>query len=123
MKLLFTILIIFLSNTNASILAKYNIYYGDSITLSNTINHNDNKCKDLTYDTIKNNNYVAIHYIKKNNIICKKDIKKLSTTKVIYKFGGFLEAEEYGKVITETNKYIKIKKPNGKIKKLYKDGI
>lgn len=110
---------------NAAVVASKNIYYNQQINTNNAmVTKVDEKlkCKLLTLKYLESKKLLAVHYIKKNSPICIKDTKAMDENRVIYKFGAFLEAEEYGKVIVETNRYIKIKKSNGKIKKLFKDG-
>ena len=116
-KILLLLLLLFVKNIFAQIIATENIYYNQRVTKNNTKQiGNDNNID------IFNKKYLASHYIKKNSIIIKRDIKLMNTNRVTYRFGNFLEVEEYGKIITETNVYIKIKKPSGKIKKLFKNG-
>jgi len=80
------------------------------------------RCRDyVNIDKLKSNKYRANHYINKNKVICKKSLYLKPTNKINFNFGSF-EIESFGKVIQETNKYVKIRKPNGKIEKIYKDG-
>lgn len=80
------------------------------------------RCKEYpNINKLKNNKYRASHYINKNRVICKKSLFILPSSKINFNFGS-LEIERSGKVLQETNKYIKIRKPNGKIEKIYKDG-
>ncbi|MEA3316101.1 MAG: hypothetical protein U9Q30_09615 [Campylobacterota bacterium] len=80
------------------------------------------RCKDYAdINKLKSNKYRAKHYIKKNKVICKKSLYTIANNKINFDFGSF-EIESFGKVIQETNQYVKIRKPNGKIEKIYKDG-
>jgi hypothetical protein len=78
-------------------------------------------CIPLTLKQVQNNEYRTTHYINKNSILCKKDVKIYKNESVIFKFGG-LEIERKGKIIYENDQFIRIKKENGKIEKIYKDG-
>jgi hypothetical protein len=78
-------------------------------------------CLPLTLKQVQNNEYTSTHYINKNSIICKKDVKVYKDESVVFNFGG-LEIEKKGKIVYENEKFIRIKKENGKIEKIYKDG-
>ena len=78
-------------------------------------------CKPLTLQEIQNNEYTTTHYINKNSIICKKDVREYKNEAVTFKFGS-LEIEKKGKIIFENDQFIRIKKADGKIEKIYKDG-
>jgi hypothetical protein len=78
-------------------------------------------CVPLTLRDIENNNYLTSHYINKNSILCLKDIKKDDKKSVVFNFGS-LEIEKKGKIVFENEQFIRIKKDNGKIEKIYKDG-
>jgi len=78
-------------------------------------------CFPVTLDTISSQQYIAKHFMNKGAIICEKDIKVYKKNTVLFNFGN-IEIEKEGKVVGETKKYIRVKKPNGKIEKIYKDG-
>ena len=78
-------------------------------------------CIPLTINQVQNNEYTSTHYINKNSIICENEVKVYKKESVIFKFGG-LEIEKKGKIIYENEDFIRIKKENGKIEKIYKDG-
>ncbi|WP_121628047.1 hypothetical protein [Poseidonibacter antarcticus] len=78
-------------------------------------------CIPLTLNQVQNNEYISTHYINKNSIICQKDVKEYKKESVIFKFGG-LEIEKKGKIIYENEEFIRIKKEDGQIEKIYKDG-
>jgi len=78
-------------------------------------------CVPVTLNDLHKTTYSAKHHIPKGSIICIKDIQIYQKTSIIFDFGS-LEIEKDGKVIRDTSKYIKIKKPDGKIEKIYKDG-
>jgi hypothetical protein len=78
-------------------------------------------CKPVKLSDLNKAPYIAKHYMSKGSIVCHKDIKRYEKSSILFDFGT-LEIEKDGKVINNTNKYIKIKKPNGKVEKIYKDG-
>ena len=80
------------------------------------------KCKKyLDINTLKKNQYRAKHFILKNTALCSEDVYKSSNKKISFNFGS-LEIEKNAELIKETDTYIKIKNPNGKIEKIYKNG-
>jgi len=78
-------------------------------------------CIPITVNGLGQDHYIATHYINPGSIICEKDIKMYEKKSVVFNFGN-IEIEKEGKVVGETKKYIKIKKPNGRIEKIFKDG-
>lgn len=78
-------------------------------------------CIPITIKDLEANKYIAKRYLKRGTILCTKDIEEFSKKSVLFDFGT-IEIEKEGKIIFENDKYIKIKKPNGKIEKIYKDG-
>lgn len=78
-------------------------------------------CIPLTLKQLNNNEYVTTHYINKNSVICLKDVKIYKKESVVFRF-GLLEIEKKGKVIFENDNFIRIKKDDGTIEKIYKDG-
>lgn len=78
-------------------------------------------CIPLTLNQVQNNKYITTHYINKNSIICQKDVKTYTKQSVVFKFGG-LEIEKKGKIVFENDEFIRIKKEDGTIEKIYKDG-
>ena len=79
------------------------------------------QCNPIGVEVLENNKYITTHYINRGSVLCSKDIKLYKENSVIFKFGS-LEIEQKGKKIYENDKFIKIKKPNGKIEKIYKNG-
>ncbi len=78
-------------------------------------------CVPLTLKDLEENKYVAKHYINKKVILCKRDIKLYKKSAVVFDFGS-IQIEKKGKIIFENEKFIRIKKEDGKIEKIYKDG-
>lgn len=78
-------------------------------------------CIPLTLKEAQNNEYRTTHYINKKTIICQRDVEVYKKESVIFNFGG-LEIEKKGKIVYENDNFIRIKKENGKIEKIYKDG-
>ena len=84
----------------------------------NTINK---ACEPLTLAKLSEEKYLTARYINKNTIICMKDVKKYENESVVFDFGG-VKIEKKGKVIYENNEFIRIKKLDGSIEQIYKDG-
>lgn len=107
------------------IVAKQNIKLKEKIALKNLRHKKVNKvkksCIPITLNKISNTIYIAKHYINVGSVICEKDIKIHKKNTVLFNFGN-IEIEKEGKVVGETTKYIRVKKPSGKIEKIYKDG-
>jgi len=78
-------------------------------------------CIPATLNGIGQDYYISTHYINPGSIICEKDISIYEKKTVIFNFGN-IEIEKEGKVVGETKQYIRIKKPNGRIEKIYKNG-
>jgi len=78
-------------------------------------------CIPATIRDFENDKYYATHYIRKGSVICLKDIEKYSKSSILFNFGS-IQIERDGKLIFENDEYIKIKKRDGKIEKIYKDG-
>lgn len=78
-------------------------------------------CKPLTLDDLQKNKYVAKHLLYKGRVICTKDVKVYKKESVVFKFGA-LEIEKNGKIIFENDEFIRIKRNDGKIEKIYKNG-
>lgn len=87
----------------------------------NTVSKVKKHCIPVTVEDFKKEKYVAKRYIRKGTILCTKDIEKYSKSSVLFNFGA-IEIERTGKIVFENDKYIKIKKDDGKIEKIYKDG-
>lgn len=125
------ITLLFLSLTISNLYAidvlvvKNQIKYKEKIIIKNLSFKKTDKvyrhCVPVKLSDLHNNEYIATHYMSKGTILCTKDIKKYVKSSVLFNFGN-LEIEKEGKVISDTNKYIKIKKPDGKVEKIYKDG-
>ena len=112
-------------NALTVVVAKKQIAYEEKITVNlvevkriNTLNKN---CVPVSLQNIKDNNYAAKHFINIGSVICKKNIQEAKNNSVTFKFGA-IEIETPGKIIFENDEYIKIKKLDGSIDKIYKDG-
>lgn len=122
-----SIFIIFISNLFALevIVSKEDMTFRTQLTPEN-LEVKDTKvlpdnCRPLKLEELKNNKYLSSKYIKKNQIICLDDVKKIVKKSVVFNFGS-IQIETDGKIIYENDEYIRIKKDNGKIEKIYKDG-
>ncbi|WP_128996606.1 hypothetical protein [Candidatus Marinarcus aquaticus] len=80
-----------------------------------------NRCVPLSLEKLNKNTYVTTHYVIKGSVICTKDVEIYKRESVVFDFGG-LQIEQEGKLIYENDKYIRIKKNDGQIEKIYKDG-
>ncbi|WP_164967602.1 hypothetical protein [Arcobacter sp. CECT 8985] len=78
-------------------------------------------CTPLKLSDLSGTVYETTHYIKKGSVLCTKDIKEFKKKAVVFKFGA-LEIETDGEIIYQNDKYIRIKKRDGKVEKIYKDG-
>ena len=130
MKLKFKLLIIlfsFVINANAIdvLIVKKSISYKEKITTKKLVLKKLSKlkkqCNPVTLGHLNSKTFIAAHYINKNSILCKKNIKEYKKNSVLFNFGS-IEIEKNGKVINENKKYIIIKNENGKREKIYKDG-
>jgi len=123
----FCIFFLFLSNLFSAdvIIAKIDIPYNSAITPSNIVLTQIEKlpknCKQVTIDELKKDEYFTNKYLQKDKIICHNDLRKKSNNKIIFNFGS-IQIETTGKILYENDEYIRIKKENGKIEKIYKDG-
>lgn len=129
LKFKLLLLCIFLTSNlfSAKILsAKIKIQYKELISTSSlkyiTLDKLPNRCNPLLLEHLDQNKYIAKHYIKKGSILCLEDVKVYKKESVLFNFGN-IQIEKDGKVIFENDKYITIKKRNGKIEKIYKNGI
>ncbi len=126
LKYLFFILIMGL-NLNALdvIIAKYDLQYKQKITYKNVMLKDfksiKKNCTPLVLKDINTKSFETKHFIRKNMIICTKDIKLYKNNTILFDFGQ-IEIQKNGKIIYENNKLVKIKRNNGKIEKIYKDG-
>ncbi len=107
------------------IITKSKINYKEIISINKLSKHKvlsvKKHCIPATVNDFETNKFVATHYMKKGSIICQKDIELYNKNSVLFNFGT-IEIEKNGKVIFENEKYIRIKKDDGKIEKIYKDG-
>ncbi|MGM0519225.1 MAG: hypothetical protein ACQERD_06260 [Campylobacterota bacterium] len=121
------LVLLFFSNSYAVsvLIAIKPFQYEQKITKSDlrliTIDKLRKNCKPLTLDDLKKDEYITTHYINDKSIICKKDVKVYKKQGVTFKFGA-LEIEKKGRVIYENDDFIRIKKIDGTIEKIYKDG-
>ncbi len=107
------------------IVAKTKINYKEVISLEKLskveVSSVKKYCTPVTVKDFETTKYIAKHYIRKGSVICLKNIAKYKKSSVLFNFGS-IEIERNGKVIFENNEYVKIKREDGKIEKIYKDG-
>jgi ribosomal protein L15 len=101
------------------------IPYNEALTPSNIaliqVEKMPENCRVITIDELKKDKYFTNKYLQKDKVICHGDLKQKSNNKIIFNFGS-IQIETRGKIIYENDEYIKIKKENGKVEKIYKDG-
>lgn len=124
-----SIFIIFLFFNNAFaidvVVTKKNIDYNEIIdknmiqkaNASNLKRH----CIPVSYNEIANKKFQATHYMKKGYVICTSDVKEYKKESVLFDFGA-IQIEKHGEIIFENDDYLRIRKNNGEIEKIYKDG-
>ncbi len=107
------------------IVAKENIKYKEKINSSKLKLSKATKikkgCEVFTLKMYNSNTYNAKHFIKKGSTLCLKDLVIYKKESVVFKFGS-VQIEKEGKILFQNKKYITIKKSDGKIEKIYKDG-
>ncbi len=129
MKKYFFILLCFAIGLEASydvVKARYKISYKQKITKSNIYKDKTPKikkyCIPISVEDILSTQYRAKKYIKRDEIICTKDVYKLKTNnRLLFNFGA-IQIEKDGKIIRETKDYVRIKNDNGEVQKIYKNG-
>ena len=121
------LILLFISNSYAIsvLIAIKPFQYEEKIKKSDlrliTIEKLRKNCTPLTLKDLKKSEYITTHYINDKSIICKKDVKVYKKEGVTFKFGA-LEIEKKGRIIYENDDFIRIKKIDGTIEKIYKDG-
>lgn len=81
----------------------------------------DKGCVPLRLEDLEKDSYSASHYMFENSVVCMNDVIKYEKESVLFDF-GILQIEQEGKVIYENDKFIRLKKQDGTIEKIYKDG-
>ena len=108
------------------LLSKRNIQFKEVISIEDVVQKTTYKalkrnCIAVTKEQLQDGQFIALHYIRRGSIICTKDIEKYVRRSVKFDFGSF-EIEKVGEVIQETKDFVRIKRRDGKIEKIYKDG-
>jgi hypothetical protein len=87
------------------------------------INSIDKFCNPVARDDFSKSQFRAKKYIRKDKIICIRDIYKSSIVndKVLFDF-GLIQIERAGKIVRETKDYVRIRDENGNLQKVYKNG-
>jgi 23S rRNA-/tRNA-specific pseudouridylate synthase len=108
------------------LVATKNIRLNEQLTQNNVQLQNmpikDRSCTPLSVEAILQHQYTAANYIIKGSVICTRNANKYEKQSVVFDFGT-LEIEQEGEIIFENDEFIRIKKPNGKVEKIYKDGM
>ena len=107
------------------VVAKQNIHFNEFITLkmitTSSVPSVKRHCIPATIEDFRTKKLQATHYMKRGYVICQDDIKEFDKKSILFNFGA-IEIEKNGKIIFENDDYIRIKKSNGDIEKIYKDG-
>ncbi len=129
MKRIILTILLFYTFLDASVLvikASKNIKYKEKITSKDVyLKYVDNVkrfCIPISKDDIISAEYKAKINIKKGRTLCKKDLYISKENRLLFNFGS-IEIEKDGKIIKETKEYIRIRNENGKIEKIYKNGL
>jgi hypothetical protein len=108
------------------LVATKNIRLNDKLTQHNvklqSIHLRDRSCTPLKLQSLLKDEYTAANYIIKGSVICTRNANKYEKQSVVFDFGT-LEIEQEGKIIFENDEFIRIKKLDGSIEKIYKDGL
>lgn len=86
-----------------------------------SVNNVRKYCTPLSIKKFQEKKYRASRYLKKGTVICTKDVYEDKNNKILFNFGA-IQIEKPGKIIFENDEYIKIKRSDGKVEKIYKDG-
>lgn len=78
-------------------------------------------CNKFDKSLLLSQKYIASRYIIKNTPICDKDVELAKNHKVKFDFGNII-IEKDGELLGETDKYVKIKNPDGTTIKIDKNG-
>ena len=104
---------------------KQRINYNEIINIENVVKANVSEvkkyCEPVRYEDLQNNKYIATHYLQEGLILCTKDVEFYTKNSVLFNFGA-IQIERDGEIVYENDEYVKIKKRDGKIEKIYKDG-
>ncbi len=108
------------------LIAKKDIPYKNSISIDDFIEKKvpeiRGTCIPVSLKDLQNNEFVAKHFIRSGRILCMRNIKEDTASKVLFDFGT-LEIERKAKVIHENDRYIKVRLPDGEVQKIYKNGL
>lgn len=125
------IIVVFLIWTNLFsqdvFVAKTNISFKQTVTKNdfNIISVDPKEiprtCEVFPISQIDLQRYVTTKYIRQGSVICSKDLALFDSKEVVFDFGS-LEIKTDGEIINETNESITIKKYDGSVVKIFKDG-
>ncbi|QOG12010.1 hypothetical protein [Arcobacter sp. FWKO B] len=116
----------FLDAKNIAV-AKKNISFKDFLTTENIdIAHIDTKdiprtCVPFEVEKLNTHQYTASKYIRSGSIICEKDASLYESKEVLFNFGS-IEIKTDGEIVNENDDFITIKKHDGSIHRIFKDG-
>ncbi|XOB61602.1 hypothetical protein ACMC56_13485 [Campylobacterota bacterium DY0563] len=128
LKLKILVLMFFLSFQAFGIevlVTKKDIDYKELISLDDLYKSNVTSvkkfCEPVGENDFRTTKYRASRYLRKGTVICTKDLDKDKNNSVLFNFGS-IQIERPGKIIFENDEYIRIKREDGQIEKIYKDG-
>ncbi|RXK05298.1 hypothetical protein [Halarcobacter bivalviorum] len=99
----------------------YNEFVTDKMVRKTEVKSVKRNCTPASFEAFKTKKLQATHYMKKGFIICQNDIKEYSNESVLFNFGS-IQIEKHGEIIFENDEYLRIRKSDGEIEKIYKDG-
>ena len=105
--------------------ATKNINYKEPIEASSlTEKEIDEKinCTPISKSELETKKFIAKHYIAKSSLLCTKSVEEYKKEAVKFDFGSF-EIETEGKIIFENDEFVKIKKLDGSVEKIFKNGL
>ncbi len=99
----------------------YNEYITEQMIKKTNVESVKRHCIPALFEDFKTKKLQAMHYMRQGFIICLNDVKEYSNKSVVFSFGS-IQIEQDGEIIFENDEYIKIKKSDNTIEKIYKDG-
>lgn len=123
-KLSFLLFLPFLLYGQNVLIAKKNINFKEVISIEDVEEVDTQEkinCEIFSPKELKSKKFIAKHYIAKSTIICAKSLEEYKKEAVLFDFGSF-QIETEGKIIFENDEFVRIKKNDGSIEKIFKDG-
>ncbi len=124
MVLLMSFFSISWAETKEVFVATKNIKFKEKVGKNNTVIRTFTtkiKCEPLSVSEFEKGDFRTTHFIFKDSVLCVEDVQKYEKESVVFDFGNF-EIEKEGKILFENDEYLRIKKEDGEVEKIYKDG-